>query len=348
MPWSFEPAALQLHREQTVPFKVASPLMRFASSIVMQYGGNALQPSIDTSDEFREDTVLLHTPSGPVKYSCKVYGHDDSGKIGIEIPTTAREIPEDVVIEALGVEPATLHHRRYSDRGSDNYIQTLWSTLRFPNADDRSGHHWVQQKDRKNFDVSRPAVTTQTVVGGKLGRLVVPQNRSIELGDARSDDFAEESPRQITANTVRGYEDRFKRLALAVGSFLGGVTHLSSRTFEQSPLSLSFHDYGHTKPAARVAATLAVKGYDVSIYDRVPNQGDDVRTSVDPGLRVVVGTKATSSGQETLVAHHGISTSTFSRGQTQWQLDRGISLENEPKVDDIDRVKAPLAYARAN
>ena len=71
-------------------------------------------------------------------------------------------------------------------------------------------------------------------------------------------------------------------------------------------------------------------------YQRTPGE------NVDPGYKVLIASKATPQGTETLAVYEGRSTFWYSRRSRQWQITRGLVLKDTVKVEEFDKVLKPV------
>lgn len=339
--WSFEPVALAPIRLEAAPLAKISPITRAVGNLATRFGSGEEGFSPTDDNGYWKRSILLHTPNGPVHYYRVANEYHDNGSLAVEYPKSVGELPEDLIASTLGVEPSELHND-FPHKDADDKERRLIASWRFPEPDNEGRHTWLEQRDGTIVHYGGPYLRDIAVIDGTLGEVHVPEMHSVAVQEGRYWGYVEEEPHKIDVASVHGLEDRFKRFALAVADYMGGTKQLSATTHESSPGLLSYHAMGtdHNQSAAFVIPKLAMRGYDVKEYQRTPGE------NVDPGYKVLIATKATPKGTETLAIYEGLSAFWYTRGARQWQITRGIVLKDSVSVEEFDSVLKPFGKAK--
>lgn len=336
--WSFEPVALDPIRLEAAPLAKISPITRAVGSLATRFGPNeeGFKPTDDSG--YGDRSILLHTPNGPVHYYRVANEYHDNGTLAVEYPKSVGELPDELIASTLGVDPYELHIDPHASSEEPRRI----ASWRFPEVDDEGSHTWLLDREGTVVHYGGPHLRDTAVIDGVLGEVHVPEMRSLALNNLYYGRFVEEDPHKIDVATVQNLEDRFKRFALAVADYMGGTNQLSARTYENSPGLLSYHAMGtnHNQSATFVISKLAIRGYDVKEYQRTPGEG------VDPGYKVLIASKATPQGKETLAVYEGLSAFWYTRGSRQWQITRGLVLKDTVRVDEFDTILKPVGKVK--
>lgn len=335
--WSFEPIALDPVHLGTAPIVKIAPITRAVGSLATRLG--AIEEGFRPTDEngYRRRSILLHTPNGPVHYYRVTNDYYDNGRLAVEYPKSVGEIPEDIIASTLDVEPSELHND-FPHGGAKKKSRHLIAQWRFPDTDAEGKHTWIEQRDGTIVHYGGLYLQDTAVINGILGEVQVHEMHSVSVEEGSYLGYVEEEPHKIDVATVHKLEDRFKKLALAVAKHMGGTNQLSAITHESKPGLLSYHAMGtnHNQSAAFVLPKLAILGYDVRGYQRTPSD------NVDPGYKVLIATKATPRGTETLALYEGLSTFYYTRGSRQWRITRGLVLKGPVEIEDFDKVLEPV------
>jgi hypothetical protein len=337
--WSFEPVALDPIRLEAAPLAKISPITRAVGNLATRFGST--EEGFIPKDEngYGDRSILLHTPNGPVHYYRVANEYHDNGTLAVEYPKSIGELPSELIASTLGVEPDELHIDPHARTVEPRQV----ASWRFPEVDDKGSHTWLLDREGTVVHYGGPHLRDTAVVDGVLGEVHVPEMRSLALNNLYYGQFVEEEPHKIDVATVQSLEDRFKRFALAVADYMGVTNQLSAKTHENSPGLLSYHAMGTdlNQSAAFVIPKLAVRGYDVMEYERTPGE------NVDPGYKVLIASKDTPKGTETLAVYEGLSAFWYTRGSRQWQITRGLVLRDKVSVEEFDRVLKPVGKLRS-